>query len=57
MTCLARHGATLTADEHGGFWLNYAIESIEFGERVIDVFQLSIHWRQGVKEPRCVLPR
>ena len=40
--CLAQHGATLTADEHGRFWLNYAIESVEFGERVIDVLQLSI---------------
>ena len=46
--CLAQHGATLTADEHGRFWLNYAIESVEFGERVIDV--ASVEYPTGGKE-------
>ena len=33
---LSRHGASLTSDEQGGFWLNYTVPGVEFGERVIE---------------------
>ena len=33
---LCRHGGSLTSDEQGGFWLNYTVPGVEFGERVIE---------------------